>query len=64
MVPVMGAFLIDLANALVIQGFLILPGLRNENPGPPTSCPFRSASFLSSPSFRQEREAAEARPAS
>ena len=28
LVPVMGAFLIDLANALVIKGFLLLPGLR------------------------------------
>lgn len=28
LVPVMGAFLIDLANALVIQGFLTLPGFR------------------------------------
>jgi ESS family glutamate:Na+ symporter len=28
LVPVMGAFLIDLANALVIQGFLALPGFR------------------------------------
>jgi ESS family glutamate:Na+ symporter len=28
LVPVMGAFLIDLANALVIQGFLTLPGFK------------------------------------